>query len=99
MLQPLFVRPTDGGFEVVAGQRRLNACRILAEDGEIAPIPCLIMNAGDDATAIEASLAETLVFSAAKVPGEPKLPNAVARTNDCITYHSTHYQRLDQVGR
>jgi len=60
VLQPLLVRPMDDGFEVVAGQRRLNACRILAEDGEIDPIPCLVMAAGDDAAAIEASLAENI---------------------------------------
>jgi len=58
VLQPLLVRPAADGFEVVAGQRRLNACRILAEDGEFASIPCLVMGEGDDAAAIEASLAE-----------------------------------------
>ncbi|MGH1417101.1 MAG: ParB/RepB/Spo0J family partition protein [Pelagimonas sp.] len=60
VLQPLLVRPADEGFEVIAGQRRLNACRILAEDGEIEPIPCLVMAEGDDAQAIEASLAENI---------------------------------------
>ena len=60
VLQPLLVRPVSDGFEVVAGQRRLNACRIIAEDGDIDPIPCLVMAEGDDATAIEASLAENL---------------------------------------
>lgn len=60
VLQPLLVRPMDDGFEVIAGQRRLNACRILAEDGEIDPIPCLIMAEGDDVAAIEASLAENI---------------------------------------
>jgi len=60
VLQPLLVRPTEDGFEVVAGQRRLNACRILAEEADIAPIPCLIMAEGDDAAAIEASLAENI---------------------------------------
>lgn len=60
ILQPLLVRPAGEGFEVVAGQRRLNACRILAEEGEITPIPCLVMAEGDDAAAIEASLAENV---------------------------------------
>jgi hypothetical protein len=50
----------EDGFEVIAGQRRLNACRIIAEDGEIDPIPCLVMAEGDDAAAIEASLAENV---------------------------------------
>ena len=61
VLQPLLVRPTDEeGFEVIAGQRRLNACRIIAEDGETDPIPCLVMAEGDDVAAIEASLAENI---------------------------------------
>ncbi len=60
VLQPLLVRVVDEGFEVIAGQRRLNACRIIAEDSDIDPIPCLIMSEGDDAKAIEASLAENI---------------------------------------
>ncbi|MEP4987065.1 MAG: ParB N-terminal domain-containing protein [Paracoccaceae bacterium] len=63
VLQPLLVRPAKDGFEVIAGQRRLNACRIIAEDsegGDGDPLPCLVMAQGDDATAIEASLAENI---------------------------------------
>lgn len=60
VLQPLLVRPMGDGFEVIAGQRRLKACRILAEAGEIDPIPCLVMTEGDDAAALEASLAENI---------------------------------------
>jgi ParB family chromosome partitioning protein len=60
VLQPLLVRPAKDGFEVVAGQRRLNACRIIAEDADIDSIPCLVMAKGDDAKAIEASLAENI---------------------------------------
>lgn len=60
LLQPLLVRPNCEGYEVVAGQRRLNACRVIAEDEDIEPIPCLVMADGDDAAAIEASLAENI---------------------------------------
>ncbi|WP_299624307.1 ParB/RepB/Spo0J family partition protein [uncultured Tateyamaria sp.] len=60
VLQPLLVRQSVDGFEVIAGQRRLNACRIIAEDGDIDPLPCLVMAEGDDAKAIEASLAENI---------------------------------------
>ncbi len=60
VLQPLLVRALEDGFEVIAGQRRLNACRIIAEDCDIDPLPCLIMTEGDDAAAIEASLAENI---------------------------------------
>ncbi len=61
LLQPLLVRPNCEGYEVVAGQRRLAALKKLAEtdDGE-SDIPCLVMDAGDDAKAIEASLSENL---------------------------------------
>ena len=58
LIQPLLVRPNCAGYEVVAGQRRYHALMKLAEDGIAAPVPCLVMEDGEDATAIEASLAE-----------------------------------------
>ena len=60
ILQPLLVREKDGAFEVVAGQRRLKAYGILVDEGMAAPLPCAIMEQGDDAAAIEASLAENI---------------------------------------
>lgn len=60
VIQPLLVRPNCEGFEVVAGQRRFNALSKLAEESDIAPVPCIVMQDGDDAKAIEASLAENL---------------------------------------
>ncbi|WP_347264261.1 ParB/RepB/Spo0J family partition protein [Nitrobacter sp.] len=60
ILQPLLVRPNCEGFEIVAGQRRFRAASILAEDGVTGPIPVIIMEDGDDATAIEASLVENI---------------------------------------
>ena len=46
---------------MIAGQRRLLACRaIAAEDGAAEPVPCAILEDGDDAKAIEASLAENI---------------------------------------
>ncbi|GEC17657.1 ParB/RepB/Spo0J family partition protein [Nitrobacter winogradskyi] len=60
ILQPLLVRPNCEGFEIVAGQRRFCAASILAEDGVTGPIPVIIMEDGDDATAIEASLVENI---------------------------------------
>jgi ParB family transcriptional regulator, chromosome partitioning protein len=66
ILQPLLVRPNCEGFEVVAGQRRLKAAQIIADqdDGKIQPVPCAILEGGDDAKAIEASLSENI----ARVP-------------------------------
>lgn len=90
LLQPLLVRPTENGFEVIAGQRRLNACLILAEEGASDPIPCLVMREGDDAAAIEASLAENIdrlpmdevdQFKAfTKLVGEGRSVEAIAQT-------------------
>lgn len=63
ILVPILVRPvadTDS-FEVVAGRRRHRCARIIAEDNGVAdPVPCAIMDAGDDAAAVEASLLENV---------------------------------------
>jgi len=51
----------DGHFEVVAGRRRWQAAlAAIAEGIEIDPVPIGILEAGDDAAAIEASLIENL---------------------------------------
>jgi len=64
VIQPLLVRPFEEGFEVVAGQRRFHALQEIVSNGEsdqsIESVPCLIMDSGDDAKAIEASLAENI---------------------------------------
>ena len=61
ILQPLLVRPNADGFEIVAGRRRYFAAKkVAAERGEIAPLPCAVMDAGDDAAAREASLIENV---------------------------------------
>ena len=61
VIQPLLVRPNCEGFEVVAGQRRLRACQALEQEtGKADPVPCAILDTGDDAAAIEASLAENI---------------------------------------
>jgi ParB family chromosome partitioning protein len=59
--QPLLVRRADDGYEIVAGRRRYFAAKTLATEGaEIGPIPCAIMQDGDDAAALEASLIENI---------------------------------------
>lgn len=62
ILQPLLVRPNCEGFEVVAGQRRLKAAQAIARDDSeaLGAIPCAILEDGDDAIALEASLAENI---------------------------------------
>ncbi|TIP18469.1 ParB/RepB/Spo0J family partition protein [Mesorhizobium sp.] len=63
VLVPLLVRPngTPESFEIVAGRRRYFAAKSLAEErGEGEPLPCAIMEDGDDADALEASLIENI---------------------------------------
>jgi len=61
VLQSLLVRKNCEGYEIISGQRRFNACKALVTEGEeIDALPCIIMEAGDDAAAIEASLAENM---------------------------------------
>lgn len=60
IIQPLLVRPNCEGFEIVAGKRRYHSLVKLTEEGINDPVPCLVMEKGDDAKAIEASLAENV---------------------------------------
>jgi len=62
LLQPLLVRECGDQFEIIAGQRRYHALVALAaeDDSFAAPVPCLVMEAGEDAKAIEASLSENI---------------------------------------
>lgn len=63
ILVPLIVRPgaEDGRYEIVAGKRRYHAALTVAEEQDgIDPLPCAVMEAGDDAAALEASLIENI---------------------------------------
>jgi ParB family transcriptional regulator, chromosome partitioning protein len=74
ILVPLIVRPAAAGeqgasgqedamerYEIVAGKRRyLSALAIAEEAGGIDPLPCAVIEAGDDAAALEASLIENV---------------------------------------
>jgi ParB family transcriptional regulator, chromosome partitioning protein len=55
ILQPLVVRPTPGGFEVIAGERRLRA----AKEAGLERVPVLIRQAGEDES-MELALVENL---------------------------------------
>lgn len=63
VLVPLIVRQngTPDTYEIVAGRRRYQAAQIVAEEtGETEPLPCAVIEAGDDAAALEASLIENI---------------------------------------
>ncbi|MHA6768972.1 ParB/RepB/Spo0J family partition protein [Sphingobium ummariense] len=70
IIQPVIVRPNcaPDGFEIVAGSRRFHAAKIVADerratgdaDPDAAMLPCAILDDGDDADAIEASMIENM---------------------------------------
>jgi ParB family chromosome partitioning protein len=68
ILQPLIVRKNCGpdAYEILAGARRFTAAQIVHAEREAAgepvgdAIPCAIIEEGDDAAAVEASLIENL---------------------------------------
>jgi ParB family chromosome partitioning protein len=62
IIQPLLVRRDGSGYEIVAGRRRYLAAKKLDADGtpDVDKAPCVLLEADDDATAIEASLAENV---------------------------------------
>lgn len=64
VLVPILIRQngSEETFEIVAGRRRFEAARTVANEngGDAEPMPCAIIEAGDDAAAIEASLIENL---------------------------------------
>ncbi len=72
VIQTLLVRPPDaqGRYGIVAGRRRFHASCIVADErreaGDVDPdallLPCAIMEHGDDAAAIEASMIENMAW-------------------------------------
>jgi len=63
ILMPILVRPVPDAdlFEIIAGARRFTAAQIVAtETGQAEPLPCAILDEGDDADAIEASMIENM---------------------------------------
>ena len=63
VLVPLIVRQNGSPdtFEIVAGRRRFHAALAVAEEsGAGDPLPCAVIEAGDDAAALEASLIENI---------------------------------------
>ena len=66
VIVPLIVRPGDDEgqpemFGIVAGRRRHRAAEITLSEGiDHGPLPCAIMEPGDDAAALEASLIENI---------------------------------------
>lgn len=63
VLVPLIVRANGSpdSYEIVAGKRRYQAAlAVVQESGEAEALPCAVIEAGDDASALEASLIENI---------------------------------------
>ncbi|MCC4252604.1 ParB/RepB/Spo0J family partition protein [Sphingobium naphthae] len=64
VLVPLIVRQNGSPetYEIVAGKRRYHAALVVAEEngGSCDPLPCAVMEAGDNAAALEASIIENI---------------------------------------
>ena len=64
--QPILVRPeptkvNKNAYGVIAGRRRYFCLKSITDDGgKIAPVPCCIMDADDDALGLEASILENI---------------------------------------
>lgn len=63
VIVPLLARPNfdEGHFEIVAGRRRFPAVNAVAREVRaVKQLPCAILDEGDDADALEASILENL---------------------------------------
>jgi len=58
IVQPLVVVPHNGAYRVIAGHRRLAACKLL--DGAITRLPCIVRDDLDDDTQFEVMAVENI---------------------------------------
>ncbi|MGD9800007.1 MAG: ParB/RepB/Spo0J family partition protein [Parvularculaceae bacterium] len=82
VLVPLLVRPNgkENHFEIVAGRRRFLASKTIEkETGEARDLPCRVLEEGDDAAAVEASILEN---TARLEPDEMQEFEAFKKLND-----------------
>lgn len=91
LIQPLLVRPNCEGYEVIAGQRRFNALRHIAKNEAIEPVPCVIMDEGDDALAIEASLAENIARLPMDVLDQFEAFHALSKQGQSVADIAQHF--------
>ena len=89
VLQPILVRPTDSGFELVAGERRWRA----ASRAGLAMIPAVI-RATDDLASVEQALVENLHRQDLTA-----LEEAAAYQQLIEDFRLTHEQLVDRVGK
>lgn len=89
LLQPIVVRPSAAGFELVAGERRLRASRLAG----LTRIPALIRHTGDDAM-----LRDALLENLHRVQLNP-LEEAAAYSQLMSDFACTQEELAQRVGR
>ena len=89
VLQPILVRPTDDGYELIAGERRWRA----AQRAGLATIPAVVRET-DDLASIEQALVENLHRQDLTV-----LEEAAAYQQLLEDFELTHEQLADRIGK
>ncbi len=88
VMQPIMVRPTESGFELVAGERRWRAAKLIG----LATIPAMVKDL-DDQTAAELALIENIQREDLN-----PMERAVALRRLAIDFGLTHQVIADRVG-
>jgi len=89
LLQPVVVRPVEGGYELVAGERRWRACKLAG----LMRIPAIIRETGDDQM-----LRDALIENLQRVDLNP-LDEAAAFRQLVDDFGATHEEIADRVGK
>jgi ParB family transcriptional regulator, chromosome partitioning protein len=89
LLQPVMVRPVDGGYELVAGERRWRAARMAG----LEQIPAIVREVPD-----EAALVMALIENVQREDLNP-MEEAAAVQRLIDEFKMTHEQAADAVGR
>ena len=89
LLQPVVVRPVEGGYELVAGERRWRACKLAG----LMRIPAIIRETGDDQM-----LRDALIENLQRVDLNP-LEEAAAFRQLVDDFGATHEEIADRVGK
>ena len=89
LLQPVVVRPVDGGYELVAGERRWRACKLAG----LTRIPAIIRETGDDQM-----LRDALIENLQRVDLNP-LDEAAAFRQLVDDFGATHEEIAERVGK
>lgn len=88
VMQPIMVRPSEGGFELVAGERRWRAAKLVG----LATIPAVVRPM-DDRVAAELALIENIQREDLN-----PMERAIALRRLAIDFELTHQEIADRVG-